>query len=49
MDKDATWYGGHIVLDGDAAPLPRKKGHNLPIFGPCWLLPNGWMDQDGTL
>jgi len=29
--------------------LPRKKGHSLhPIFGPCLLLPNGWMDEDTT-
>jgi len=27
---------GHIVLDED------------PIFGPCLLWPNGWMDQDAT-
>jgi len=37
-----------IVLDGDAA-TPRKKGTPpLPIFGPCLLWPNGWMDQDAT-
>jgi len=30
-----------IVLDGDPAP---EKGHNPPIFGPCPLRPNGWMD-----
>jgi len=35
----------HIVLDGD--PLPQ--GHiPAPIFGPCLLWPNGWMDQDAT-
>jgi len=32
-----------IVLDGDPAPLP-KKGAEPPIFGPCLLSPNGWMD-----
>ena len=39
---------GHIVLDGDPA-LPAK-GHSLlpPIFGPCLLWPNGWMDQGAT-
>jgi len=36
-----------IVLDGDAAPLP-KKGPEPPIFGPCPLWPNGWMNQDAT-
>jgi len=34
-----------IVLDGDPAAL---KGAQPPIFGPCLLLPNGWMDQDTT-
>jgi len=40
---------GHIVLDGDpASPPPKKKGAQSPnpIFGPCLLWPNGWMDQD---
>ena len=38
---------GHIVLDGELAP--PKKGHSpLPIFGPCLLWPNGWIDQDAT-
>jgi len=30
---------GHIVLDGDPAPLP--KGAQPPIFGPYMLWPNG--------
>ena len=37
----------HIVLDGDTAPLPKKKTEP-PIFGPSLLWPNGWMDQDAT-
>ena len=29
--------------------LPQKKGHSHhPIFGPCLLWPNGWMDRDAT-
>jgi len=32
---------------GDPAPLSPKGGWP-PIFGPCLLWPNGWMDQDGT-
>jgi len=36
-----------IVLDGDPAPLPQK-GSESPIFGPCLLCPNAWMDQDAT-
>jgi len=40
---------GHIVLDGDPAPLPKNGGTApSPIFGPCLLYPNGWMDQDAT-
>jgi len=38
---------GHIVLDGDPAPFP-KKGRRPLISGPCLLWPNGWMDQDVT-
>ena len=39
---------GDFVLDGELAP--PKKGHSpLPIFGPCLLWPNGWMDQDGIV
>jgi len=37
---------GHIVLDGDPAPPPPKRG--TPIFGLYLLWPNGWMDQDAT-
>jgi len=55
MHQDATWYGGslgagRIVLDGNPAALPPKRGHSsLPrILGPCLLWPNGWMDQDAT-
>jgi len=39
---------GDFVFDGDPAVL-RKKAHPLhPIFGPCLLWRNGWMDQDAT-
>jgi len=37
---------GDIVLDGDLA-LPQK-GAQSPIFGPCLLWSNGWIDQDAT-
>ena len=37
---------GHTMPDGD--PAPRKEGSRAPIFGPCLLWPNGWMDQDAT-
>jgi len=38
---------GHIVVDGEPAPLPQK-GTEPPIFGPFLLSPNGWMNKDGT-
>ena len=28
--------------------LLPKSGRSPPIFGPCLLWPNGWMDQDAT-
>jgi len=37
-----------IVLEmGTQLPSP-KKGAEPPIFGPCLLWPNGYMDQDAT-
>jgi len=38
-----------FMLDGDPVPPPQKGGTApSPIFGPCPLWPNGWLDQDGT-
>ena len=40
---------GDIVLERyPARPPPRQKGAQPPIFDPCLLWPNGWMDQDAT-
>ena len=42
---------GDSVLDRDPAPLSKRRrrlGAEPPIFGPCLLWPNGWIDQDGT-
>ena len=39
---------GHIVLDGDPAPILPKGYSPLPIFGPYLLRRNGCMDQDVT-
>jgi len=36
----------HIVLDED--PSPKQGGQQPPLFCPCLLWPNGWMDQDAT-
>jgi len=38
---------GDFVLDETLLPSP-KRGRSPPIFGPCLLWPNGWMDQDRT-
>jgi len=48
--KHGTQVGlgpGHIVLDGDPAPPPQKKGA-APIFRPMSVVANAWMDQDAT-
>jgi len=39
---------GDFVLDGDPAPPEQRAQPRNPIFGPCLLWPNGWMDQDAT-
>ena len=36
-----------FVLNGDPASLHKNEAEP-PVFGPCLLWPNGWMDQDGT-
>jgi len=39
---------GDFVLDVDPA-TPRKRAYPPhPIFGPCLLWPNGWMDEDAA-
>ena len=38
---------GDFVLEG--TQLPPKKAQPHPIFGPCLLCPNGWMDGDDAL
>ena len=50
---DATWYRGRlrssdVVLHGDPAPPPQLKGARPPVFGPCLLWLNGWMDEGAT-
>jgi len=37
----------HTVLDGYPAH-PLQRGTAPPIFGPCLLWPNNWLDQDAT-
>jgi len=33
---------------GPSSPFPKGDRALPPIFGPCLLSPNCWMDQDGT-
>jgi len=38
---------GDFVFDGDpATPQNRGHTHHHPVFGPCLLWPNGWMDEE---
>jgi len=37
-----------IVFDEDPATSRQKGTHTHPIFGPCLLWPNGWMDEDAA-
>ena len=42
---------GHIVLDGDPAPPPKRGTVVSPpkkSIVPRLLWPNGWMDQEAT-
>ena len=49
LDMEEELGPGDFVLDGDPAPpSPKRGGGPSPIFGPCPLWPNGWMDQDGS-
>jgi len=44
LDREIDLCRGYIMLDGTQLP----KGAQPPIFGPCLLWPNGWIDQDAT-
>ena len=48
LDMEVGLGPGHIVLDGEPAPLAQKVGRAPPIFGPFLLSRYGWMNQDGT-
>jgi len=43
LDMEVNLGPGDFVLDG--VPL---KGARPPVFGPCLLWPNSWMDEDAT-
>jgi len=39
---------GDFAFDGTQLPPEQRAHHPHPIFGPCLLWPNGWMDEDAT-
>jgi len=53
MDQDETWHAGKprksalATLCQMETSYPQKWAQP-PIFGPCLLWPNGWMDEDAT-
>jgi len=49
LDTEVNLGPGDAVLDGVAAsPLSPEKRHSAPVFSPCLLWPNSWMDEDAT-
>jgi len=48
LGMEVCFGPGHTVLDGDPVTLPKKGAQQPPLFGPCLLWLNGWMDQDAT-
>ena len=46
LDTEVGLIPSDFVLYGTQPPA--QKGAEPPIFGPCLLWPNGWMDQDAT-
>jgi len=36
------------LFDGDPATPGKEGTPPHPIFGPCLLWPNGWVDEDAT-
>jgi len=48
LGKEVRLGPGNIVLHEDPAPLPKKGAQQPPLFGPCVLWPNSWVDQDAT-
>jgi len=39
---------GDFVRWGPSYPKKKDHTHPHPIFGPCLLWPNGWIDEDAT-
>ena len=59
MHQDATWSGDRpqprrlcvrwcAFFPEGIYTSEKRHTHPQPIFGPCLLWPNGWMDEDAT-
>jgi len=48
LGMEAGLGPGDFVFDGDQAAHRKKGTDPHPIFSPCLLWPNSWMDQDAT-
>ena len=52
MDQDETWHevcvGPGLIVWGPSSPPQKKETQESPVFGPCLLWPNGWVDQDAN-
>jgi len=47
MSMEVSLSPRNVVLYGVAAP-PKRGRAPPPVFVPCQLWPNGWMDKDAT-
>jgi len=47
LDMEVGLGPGDFAFDGDPAP-PENRAQPPPIFGPCLLWLNRWMDQGAT-
>jgi len=48
LGREVGLIPSDIVLDGNPAPPPLRRGRSPPIFGPGLLWPHGWMDEGVT-
>ena len=48
LGMEGSLSPGDCFSMGIQLPSPKRGRSPSPIFGPCLLWPNGWIDQDGT-
>ena len=44
LSREVGLCPNDVVLGADPDPLPKRQ-QSPPIFGPCLLWPDGWMDR----